>query len=164
MADTFVSSRELVEEIWRRVATGRDARLESPLREPPSFRQLNHDFERHYINAHCLLDRQASEVPSVRPLATLKQRAKRRAAAFTMAVLERYFNSEEDFLSHLIRFQNNIAEGHDQLAHEVTSFHQASRAEFERLRERIALLQDSLEQRIGALEQASAVTEPASPA
>ena len=160
MADTFVSSRELVEEIWRRVATGRDARLESTLREPPPFPQLNHDFERHYINAHCLLDRQAADVPAAPPLAALKRRAKRRAAAFMMAVLERYFSSEEDFLAHLVRFQNSIAEGHDQLAQEVTSFHQASRVELDRLRERMALLQYSLERRIEALEQTAATESP----
>ena len=160
MADTFVSSRELVEEIWRRVAIGRDARLDSTLREPPPFRQLNHDFERHYINAHCLLDRQPAEVPSARPLAALKQRAKRRAAAFTMAVLERYLASEEDFLAHLVRFQNNVAEGHDQLAQEVTAFHQASRVELGRIREQMALLQDTLERRIAALERADTAAEP----
>jgi hypothetical protein len=160
MADTFVSSRELVEEIWRRVAIGRDARLESKLREPPPFRPLNHDFERHYINAHWVIDREAADVPAAPPLAALKRRAKRRAATFMMAVLQRYFDSEEDFLAHLVRFQNNVADGHDQLVQEVTTFHQASRAEFERLRERMALLQDTLERRIAALEQAPAVTGP----
>jgi hypothetical protein len=145
MADAFISSRTLVEDIWRRVAQDRDARLESHIRPLPELDALNHDIERHFINAHCVLDRGPTEVPSAPPLSGLKAKFKKRAASFTMAVLQRYFADEEVFIAHLVRFQNNIADAHDQLAREVNQLHHGVRLEVERLSGRIALLEEALQ-------------------
>jgi len=144
MADAFVSSRTLVEDIWRRVAQDRDARLESHIRPLPELASLNHDMERHFINARCVLDRAPAEVPCAQPLSGLKAKLKKRAAFFTMAVMQRYFADEEVFIAHLVRFQNNIADAHDELAREVNKLHEGVRLEAERLGARIVLLEEAL--------------------
>jgi hypothetical protein len=153
VADTFVSSRELVEQIWRRVAVERDSRVESHLGALSPLMRLNPDMERHYINAHCALDREPGDVQSAKPFVGVKRKIKRRAAHFTLAVLQRYLADEENFLAHLVRFQNNIADGHDQLAREVTTLHQSTRLEFERVWARVALLEEAVDERVDALER-----------
>jgi len=149
VADTFVSSREVVEEVWRHVAAKRDLRAASEIRGFPPLPQLNHDTERHLINARCVLDRGPGELPSGKPLARVKKVVKRRAAAFTMAVLQRYFDDEQEFIAHLVRFQNNVADAHDQLAREVAALHRGTLLECERLMSKLEALEETV-QRIRA--------------
>lgn len=147
MEDAFISSRELVEDIWRRVARDREARIESHILPLPELASLNHNMERHFINRHCVLERKPSELASAKPLSGLKAKVKRRAALFTMAVLEHYFSEEEVFIAHLVRFQNNIADAHDDLARQITNLHRGVRLEFERLTSRVASLEEALQSR-----------------
>jgi hypothetical protein len=145
MAEAFVSSREMVEEIWRRVAARRDLRAISQIQALPNLPQLNHDPERHLINAQWNLDRRITHVPPAKPFARTKGVLKRRAAAFTVAVLERYFDDERTFFASLVRFQNNVAEAHDQLAKEMAALHCGTLSEFERLMSKLESLEETVE-------------------
>ena len=145
MADTFISSREVVEEIWRHVAAKRELRASSEIRGFPALPQLNDDMERHLINARCVLDRGPGEPPLAPPFAKIKRIVKRRAAAFTMAVLQRYFDDEQEFLAHLVRYQNNVADAHDQLVREVSALHRGTLLECERLMSKLEALEETVQ-------------------
>lgn len=147
MGDLGIDSRDLVERVWHEVAL-RETLAAEPFEHKEPFRsvELNHDAERHYINAHCILASTPSEVASFGPLAQGKARLKRRAGHFIVAVLERYFADEREFLAHLVRFQNNVADAHDELGREIAALEHLVRVESLALKQRIAILNETLEE------------------
>jgi hypothetical protein len=147
VGESGVNSREMVERIWHEVAL-REALAAEPLddKRPPRV-ELHHDMERHYLNAHCMLDHTPSDLSSAGRFPQLKSRLKRRAAHFVVGVLNRYFTDEQEFLAHLVRFQNNLAERHDELGREVEALHHMLRVESQALKQRIALLNEAVEGR-----------------
>jgi hypothetical protein len=82
----------------------------------------------------------------------VKAGLKQRAATFVVTVLKRYFIEERDLLAHMVRFQNNVATSHDQLAEELKRLHQQVPEELRRLGQRNALQFELLAQRIAELE------------
>jgi hypothetical protein len=153
LGEPGVVSRELVEKIWSDVAA-EDAIGTESLRDPlPVFERLVHDEERRYLNARCEFDTTPAEVAATGKLATLKRRLKNRAGHFVVAVLERYFAEEHEFIAHLVRLQNKLTVHEDRLANEVLALHRALRVESKRLRDRSTLQHHALEERIEALER-----------
>jgi hypothetical protein len=146
LGDLGVNSRDLVDRVWHEVAL-REALAAEPIEQKP-FRpiELNHDIERHYINGHCILDTSPADLGSVGPLASIKAQVKRRAALFIVAVLKRYFSDEQEFLAHLVRYQNNIAEAHDQLAQEIAALDHVVRVESRALKQRMAILHEAVQE------------------
>jgi hypothetical protein len=146
VGDLGVSSRELVDRVWHEVAR-REALVAEPIDHKP-FRPapLEHDPERHYINARWKLDTAPAPLGGVGALASVKARMKRRAGLFVVAVLDRYFSDESEFLAHLVRYQNNVADAHDQLALEVASLDHAMRVESHALKQRMAIVLEAVEE------------------
>ena len=144
MGESGINSREMVERIWHEVALRETLAAEPLDQSPPRFVELHHDMERHYLNARCVLDTRPSEVPAAPPLSRFKAHLKRRAGNFIVATLHRYFAEEQEFMAHLVRFQNNVAESHDQLARELAALHYTLRVESIALKQRIALLDEAL--------------------
>lgn len=153
MGEPGVVSRELVEKIWSEVAAEDAIGKESLLDPLPEFERLVHDGERRYLNARCVFDTTPAQVEPAGRLRTLKGRLKRRAGHFVVAVLERYFADEQEFIAHLVRLQNKVTVHQDRLAEEVLALHHALRIESRRLRDRSTLLHRALEDRIEALER-----------
>jgi hypothetical protein len=143
----------LVEEIWRKVAADEVLDIEGEVGEAPHFEPLIHDEERRYLNAHCEFDTAPASVPAAGPAPGMKRRMKARAGHFVIAVLERYFADEKQFLAHLVRLQNKLTVNHDRLAEEVGRLHRAFRRDSERQRQRSAVLHSRLEERVAALER-----------
>jgi hypothetical protein len=125
----------------------RETALSESLDQSPRFVELSHDMERHYLNAHYIFEAPPGEATAVPPLASLKAGLKRRAGRFIIGTLERYFADEREFMGHLVRFQNNIAENHDHLAREVSRLHNAYRVELLSLKQRVALLDEIVRER-----------------
>lgn len=153
MGEPGVVSRELVEKIWSEVAAEEAIGSEPPLGALPEFERMVHDEERRYLNARCLLDKAPAELASAGRLRTVKGRLKRRAGQFVVAVLERYFADEEEFIAHLVRLQNKLTLHQDRLAEEIRILHHALQVESRRLRDRSAMLHRALEERVEALER-----------
>lgn len=162
MGEAAIGSRDVVEQIWRRVAL-RDSLAAEPRIEPaPEFPVLEHDPERHFVNRHCILDRSPHHVPAAGRLAKLKAPLKRRVATFVVGALERYFDTEEVFLAHLVRYQNNVAESHDRLARSVTNLHRQFGEEMVTLRHHMLVLQATIEEQNVVLAAAGAAPQGAS--
>lgn len=83
----------------------------------------------------------------------MKAGLKKRAATFVVTVLKRYFLEERDLLAHMVRFQNNVATGHDHLADELKRLHRQVQGELRRLWQRDALLFELLAQRVAEIER-----------
>ena len=151
-----LSARDLVSEIWDEVAADRALRP-LPTAQLADYDRLMDDTERHYINSRYVLNRAPLEDdPRFRGGAKGKLRA--RTARFVVAVLGRYFDSEQDFLAHLVRLQNTMADRIDRLSEEVRQLEAALQAESERLRATDITLHSRLEDRIQALEAVVAST------
>jgi hypothetical protein len=152
LGEATYRSRDLVEQIWHDVAVEAELATEPIAAAPPDFALLIHDEERQWINAHCELDTSPADLPQVGRLGSLKAGFKHRAATFVVAVLRRYFVEERELLAHMVRFQNNVATRHDELAAEVKRLHQQLPAELRRLWQRDALLFELLASRVAELE------------
>lgn len=145
-----------MEQVWRRVALREELTSEPKIPAAPHFAKLEHDMERHIVNRRCILDRSPAVPPGAGWLKRVKTPLKRRAGTFLVTVLDRYFDDEQQFLAHLVRLQNNIAESHDHLAQDVTDLHRHVRDEALSLRRHIALLEESIDEKIAALQFAQA--------
>jgi len=151
-----VSARDLVSQIWDEVAAERALRP-LPTAHLGHYDRLMEDTERHYINSRYVLDRAPLE-DEARFGGGAKGRARARAARFVIGVLGRYFDSEQDFLAHLVRLQNTIADRIDRLSEEVRQLEAVLQEESERLRATDVTLHSRLEDRIQALEAVVART------
>jgi hypothetical protein len=145
-----VISGEVVDGIWASVRLRGGSTRKSLLNEDPRYIELSNDLERHYINAHCVLS-QPALVPAARPFRKLKTVVKQRASLFVTQVLRNYLRDEEDFLAHLVRFQNNIAEAHDALVRSHAELQHATQLEFESVRQSMILLERSMEENLARL-------------
>jgi len=112
--------------------------------------ELGIDPERHYINAHYLLS-PPSFAPAAKPFRKLKTLLKQRASRFVAEAFRSYLKDEEEFLAHMVRFQNNIAEAHDALIRAHAELHHATRVEFESVRQSMILLERSMEENLAHL-------------
>jgi hypothetical protein len=122
-----------------------------PVPRPSEPEPLIHSSTLRYLNVHWAIDPPAP--PEVGRLASVKTRARARAAQFVCGLFARYMQEERDFFAHNVRMQNAFARNYDELAQHLTELAEAAKAEAQRLADRDEFLHGLLETRLEALEE-----------
>lgn len=150
MGERSLSSRQVVERLWDGVRQREEALAGFPIPRPTEAEPLIHSSTLRYLNVHWAIDPPAP--PPAGRLASVRARARARAARFVCDLLTRYMQDERDFFAHTVRMQNSLAANYDELAHHLTQLAEAVKAEAQRLADRDEFLHGLLETRLDALE------------
>lgn len=143
-----VSAKELVERLWRDVR-GRE-QMED-LTEVPTLPPRDSTAENATLRTlNVIWDFPLPQAPAAG--ASLKGRAKRRAATFVIELLRPYFEEDQHFRARTVQMLNTLSHHEDGVADEVRQVAIALRLESQRLSERFDLLHRLSENRIADLE------------
>lgn len=148
MGASGVNAKELVERLWRDVKER--ARAED-LTEVPTLPQRDSTADSATLRTlNMIWDISPPEPPP--PVATMKGRARHRAATFVLGLVRPYFEQEQQFRARTVQMMNTLSANDDAVSDEVRQLATALRIESQRLSERADLLHGLLENRIAAVE------------